>query len=136
MYYGEEPIKIFCEKVEDSSTEVEFYRRDIVFTASCTAFIESPYSADEESAYNARVHLRPRVEANQDGHINVTSSHHDVLRIFYAHSVYTSNLSSDDADGRIWVYADGTFGFGFLRDDFIVDLKPMVKNGHLLDVMI
>lgn len=69
------------------------------------------------------------MEDNQDGHINVTSSDHDVLRIFYAHSGYNSNPSSDDADGRIWYYADGTFGFGFLRDDCIVDLKP-------LDIMI
>ncbi|XP_073136209.1 F-box protein At3g12350-like [Henckelia pumila] len=129
--YREEWNIILCEKVEGSSTELEAYR-DIVFTASYTAFIESPYSAEEESMYNSRVHLR---QANQAGHIDVISS--DVLRIFYVHSDYNPYPSenSDDADGRIWIYADGTFGFGFLRDDCIVDLKPMTKNGCLLDIM-
>lgn len=38
-----------------------------------------------------------------------------------------------NVEGRVWEYDDGTFGFGFLRNDFIIDLKHIALNGQLLD---
>ncbi|XP_073047545.1 F-box protein At3g12350-like [Primulina eburnea] len=139
--YREEWGLFYCKKVDGSCT-LDTYR-DTVFTASCSASIQYPFSTEEESTYNTRVHVRPRVEANQAGqnHATISSDHHNVLRIFYAHSGYnpypsSSSGNSDDIDGRIWLYADGTFGFGFLRDDCIVDMRPVIENGRLLDTMV
>lgn len=36
-------------------------------------------------------------------------------------------------EGRIWQYSDGTFGFGFLSDNFIIDLKHIAWNSQLLE---
>ncbi|XP_073126408.1 F-box protein At3g12350-like [Henckelia pumila] len=118
---------ILCENVGGSS-KIESYE---AFRALSTVFMESPYPPEEESRYSSRVHVRPPRAIHSDDH--------DLWGIFYADSSCNSNPSylsgnMDDADGRIWVYTNGTFGFGFLRDDFIVDLKPVVKNGCLLDL--
>lgn len=31
-------------------------------------------------------------------------------------------------EGRVWLYEDGTFGFGFVRDQFIIDLKRVALD--------
>jgi hypothetical protein len=38
-----------------------------------------------------------------------------------------------NVEGRVWEYDDGTFGFGFLRNDYIIDLKHIALDGQLLD---
>ena len=68
-----------------------------------------------------------------------------VLRILHVNSgccdlvirSLSDSSSSDprNADGRIWEYDDGTFGFGFLRNDYIIDLKHVTLNGSLLDTV-
>lgn len=40
-----------------------------------------------------------------------------------------------EGEGRLWHYEDGTFGFGFFWDDYIIDVKHMVGDGCLLDAM-
>ncbi|XP_073053034.1 F-box protein At3g12350-like [Primulina eburnea] len=104
----------------------------LVFSASMEPFIEPPFSSREKHIYDSRLHLRP-AEYNQP---DPTSS--DVLRIFYANLGPGSSAPKDprNAGGRIWLYADGTFGFGSLKDHFIIDLKPMVEDDNLLDVVI
>lgn len=134
VYYHEDFDQIKCKNVG-----LESYS-NFEFKALSTCFIKSPFSPEEESMYNSRDHVRPRAQANKSGRVRATSfDDHDVSQIFYADSSY-DNLyltgNSNDADGRIWLYTNGTFGFGFLRDDFIVDLKPVIKNGRLLDFMV
>lgn len=103
----------------------------LVFSALMEPFIEPPFSSKEKHIYDSRLHLRP-AESNQP---DPTSS--DVLRIFYANMGPESSAPKDprDACGRIWLYADGSFGFGSLKDHFIIDLKPMVEDDNLLDVV-
>jgi hypothetical protein len=38
-----------------------------------------------------------------------------------------------NVEGRVWEYDDSTFGFGFLRNDYIIDLKHIALDGQLLD---
>ncbi|XP_073135257.1 F-box protein At3g12350-like [Henckelia pumila] len=122
--YGECSDNIYGEVVGNSSRFL--ISHDAVFTARTTAFTESPMSSEEEHTYNTRAHLRPIAKSNQ-----AELEYLDVLRMFYAISPMFSYHGFDD--GRVWLYADGTFGFGFSGDNYIVDLKPLLKNGHLLD---
>ena len=66
-----------------------------------------------------------------------------VSRILYINSSYDlviPNLAGASADprhveGRIWQYRNGAFGFGFLRNNYIIDLKHIAQNGCILDAM-
>ncbi|KAL8126990.1 F-box protein At3g12350-like [Apium graveolens] len=124
---------IACRMVEDSSKPFSGYAP--VFWTSNTKFIESPVSLEEQYIYDSRTHFRPP-EASDDIHGDEA-----VVRIMYINSSYglvTPNLAgtsvnSRQGEGRIWQYGDGTFGFGFLRDNHIVDLKHITRNDNLID---
>lgn len=131
--YAERSDSIYGEVVGNSSRFL--INHDAVFTTRASAFTESPMSSEEEHTYSTRTHLRPIVISNlaeQDRRAASSGDEYlDVLRMFYAISPLFSYHGFDD--GRVWVYADGTFGFGFLGGNYIIDLKPLLKNGHLLD---
>ncbi|XP_075516880.1 F-box protein At3g12350-like [Primulina tabacum] len=133
--YGERFDSIYGEIVGNSSRFL--IAHDSVFTSRASAFTESPISSEEEHTYSTRTHLRPIVISNQAEQDRSAApfgdEYLDVLRMFYAISPLFSYHGFDD--GRIWLYADGTFGFGFLGGNCIVDLKPLLKNGHLLDAI-
>ncbi|XP_073134615.1 F-box protein At3g12350-like [Henckelia pumila] len=131
--YHEEWEEISCEIVGSFFSTDPSPFRGMVISASITAFLESPFSYEEMNMYKSRSHLCSPARSDP------ASS--DVLRIFYADSglgPLVPNLSEnpEDGDGRVWLYADGSFGFGFRRHDYILDLEPMVKNGHFLDTYI
>lgn len=117
---------IVCREVGDS------LEHSPVFWTSDSTLIEPPFSEEEEEIYHSRVHIYPHVAAPVG-----------VSRILYINSSYDlvlPDLTSSSAnlrhvEGRIWQYEDGTFGFGFLRNYFVVDMKHIAANGHLLDAV-
>ncbi|XP_073134557.1 F-box protein At3g12350-like [Henckelia pumila] len=130
---------IACRKVGESSRRLTYHAP--VFWTSSTTFIESPFSPEEDHIYNSRLHLCPVVEADQSYDPSRSSDDEAVSRMLYINSSYdlvipdlaVNSINSQQVEGRIWQYENGTFGFGFLRDGFIIDLKHVAKNGRLLD---
>ncbi|KAL8096246.1 F-box protein At3g12350-like [Apium graveolens] len=124
---------IACRRVEDSSKPFSGYAP--VFWTSDTTFIESPFSPEESYIYDSRTHLRPP-EA-----LDYIHGDEAVSRILYINSSYDlvipdlaeTSVNPRQVEGRIWQYDNGTFGFGFLRDNHIVDLKLITRNDNLLD---
>ncbi|OVA05880.1 F-box domain [Macleaya cordata] len=131
---------ITCRRVGDSLEPFSGYFP--VFWTSNTTFIESPLSAEEEYLYDSRIHLRPPAVNHIHEHSPFIENE-DVLRILNINSSYDlvipdltgSSVDPRHVEGRIWQYASGTFGFGFLRNNFITDLKHIALNGHLLDTL-
>lgn len=114
-----------------------------VFWISNTRFVESPFSAEEENLYESRVHLRPVAAADSIEGLSPLAENDEVSRILSINSSFDlviphltgTTANPRQVEGRIWQYGDGTFGFGFLRDNFIVDLRHVFKNGCLLDAI-
>ncbi|XP_016460393.2 F-box protein At3g12350 [Nicotiana tabacum] len=111
-----------------------------VFWTSNTTFIESPLSSEEENIYESRIHIRPLAEADDPCEI-LSSSDKGVLRMLCMNSSYDlvipdlagSTVNPRQAEGRIWQYENGTFGYGFLRDNYIIDLRHIAQNGQIFD---
>ncbi|XP_039166218.1 F-box protein At3g12350-like isoform X2 [Eucalyptus grandis] len=111
----------------------------LVFWTSKAMFIEPPFSQEEVIMYDSCMHLHPIDEENSMFR-ELPMENELVARILYINSSYDlliPDLAGTTAtdrrnEGRIWQYRDGTFGFGFLRDNFIIDLKHIAPNGCLL----
>ncbi|KAJ9166343.1 hypothetical protein P3X46_021115 [Hevea brasiliensis] len=127
-------VGISCRRVGDLSEPLS--SSTPVFWTSSPVFIVSPFSPEEEHLYRSRIHL----------HLSMTSEdmHYEVVsRIMYINSSYDlviPGLAGGSAnpwhvEGRIWQYENGTFGFGFLRDNYVIDLKHIAQDGCLLDTM-
>ncbi|XP_051150052.1 F-box protein At3g12350 [Andrographis paniculata] len=122
---------IACRKVGDSSRPLA-YNAPVFWTSSST-FIECPFSVEEDLIYKSRLHLRPPPETDHS-----LSTNDAVTRMLYINSSYDlvipgATLDPQQVEGRIWQYQNGTFGFGFLRDSYIIDLRRISENGRLLD---
>ncbi|KAL8225433.1 hypothetical protein R6Q57_017990 [Mikania cordata] len=126
---------IACRRIGDSCKPFSSYAP--VFWTSNTTFVESPFSSEEEHMYEMRGHLLPPGEIP-------CSKIESVSRILYINSSYDlvipglagpNSVNPHQVEGRIWEYGDGTFGFGFLRDNHIIDLKHIAVDGCLLDAM-
>ncbi|XP_074264055.1 F-box protein At3g12350-like [Silene latifolia] len=124
---------VSCRRIGDSLKPFSGFAP--VFWTSNATFINSPLSHEEDYLYNTRTHLRPLSESEEDIY------EHSPSRLMYINSSYElvlPNLAGTvvnprHVEGRIWQYVDGTFGFGFLRNNVIVDLKHIAQNGNLLD---
>uniref|UniRef100_A0A1D1XM14 F-box protein n=1 Tax=Anthurium amnicola TaxID=1678845 RepID=A0A1D1XM14_9ARAE len=125
---------ITCWKVGDASEPFSVYSP--VFCTSNMAFLEHPFSKEEEDIYDGREHIQPPT-------LNCTCTERIVSRILCINSSYdlvvpnssSSSVLSQTVEGRIWEYDTGTFGFGFLQNNYIVDLKLIALNGCLLDTV-
>lgn len=132
---------IACWRVGDSSESLSSYAS--VFWTSNVRFIESPFSPEEEDLYYSRMHVRPLLAADDIQGELLAAETEIVSRIVDINSIYDlviPDLAENAAnprqvEGRIWQYNNGTFGFGFLRDDFIIDLKEIAQNGCILDTI-
>lgn len=113
-----------------------------VFWTSNTTFIESPFTSEEEDIYMSREHLQPDAEGGFDDCLPC-SDNRDVMRMLSMNSSYDlvipdltgTNLNPRQVEGRIWQYGNGTFGFGFLQNNYIIDLKQIARDGHILDII-
>lgn len=126
---------IICQRVDDSSSSSA-----PVFWTSKHSSMEPPFTSEEERVYEARIHLEPFALEDQ-----MTRAHHAAMetqlvsRILYMNSSYDLTIPGWDGpssdlsfgEGRIWQYVNGTFGFGFLRDRFVIDLKQLIQDGRV-----
>lgn len=132
---------IACRTIGDSSKPLSGYSP--VFWTSKTTFLEAPFSPEEEYLYDSRIHLRPLATADHiHGHHPLTENEvvSHILCINSSYDLVIPDLAGTsanprDVEGRIWLYESGTFGFGFLRNHFIVDLKRIAQHGCLLEAM-
>ncbi|KAK4434351.1 F-box protein [Sesamum alatum] len=132
---------IACRKVGDSNRPLTYHAP--IFWTSSSTFIESPFSPEEDHIYNCRLHLTPLAEAHQSHNHPSSSDNGVVSRMLYINSSYDlvipdlagTTVNPRHVEGRIWQYRNGTFGFGFLRDNYIIDLKHIARNGHILDTI-
>ncbi|VFQ93986.1 unnamed protein product [Cuscuta campestris] len=114
-----------------------------VFWTSNTTFIESPLSSDEQHIYESRIHLQqPLAEGDIVEDCIACSDSGDVSHTLTMNSSYDlvipdllgTSLNPRQVEGRIWLYRNGTFGYGFLRNSHIIDLKQIARDGRILDV--
>lgn len=131
---------IACRRVGDSCKPFSSYSP--VFWTSNTTFIESPLSLEEEHIYDSRVRLQPLTASNHFLGQPLFKENEAVSRILYINSSYdlvipdlAGTVDPRHVEGRIWQYRNGTFGFGFLRDNFIIDLKGIAQDGCLHDTV-
>ncbi|KAJ0233272.1 F-box domain-containing protein [Hirschfeldia incana] len=109
---------VVCKKVEDLSLSRQ---TSPVFWTPNHVFMRSPFSVEEEMILDSRIHITP---LHGEVHEQVVSG------MLYMNSSY------DPGEGRVWLYENGTFGFGFLRDQFITDLKRVaLEDGCLADAL-
>lgn len=136
---------ISCRRIGDHPKYAPF------FWVSNATFLESPFPPEEESLYAGRVHVRPLQPVNEtldqflllddevmNGIQEVRISENVVNRILHIRSNYDLGIPTGNpksVEGRIWQYQDGTFGFGFLSDNLIVHMKPIVHNGFIVDTV-
>ncbi|CAH9077850.1 unnamed protein product [Cuscuta epithymum] len=117
-----------------------------VFWTSNTTFIEFPVSSDEQRIYESRIHLQqPHAEGDMTDDDSLMPCHEtsDVLSMLSMNSSYDlvlpdlmgNSLNPRQVEGRIWLYGNGTFGYGFLRNNYIIDLKQIARDGRILDVV-
>ncbi|XVE70202.1 hypothetical protein DITRI_Ditri10aG0053800 [Diplodiscus trichospermus] len=126
---------IICQRVGDFSS----YSPPVFWTSE-PMFMQSPFSAEEVHIYDDRIHLQP-VAAEYYGHNQpVVTGIEMVSHILLINSScglivpdLVGSTGLQHGEGRIWQYMNGTFGFGFLRDHFVIDMKHVVQNGCLLD---
>ncbi|CAL0332746.1 unnamed protein product [Lupinus luteus] len=119
-------------------------------------FLESPFSLEEESLYDSRIHLRP-LQADKEVHEQFPFSDAEVVnqiqqfhlsdnevvhRILHVSSHYDlvipdlgGTINPRNTEGRIWQYQSGTFRFGFIHDNFVIDMKHIIQDGCILDAV-
>ncbi|PIA29368.1 hypothetical protein AQUCO_06000023v1 [Aquilegia coerulea] len=127
---------ITCRRLGDASEPFSGYSP--VFWTSNTTYVDSPFSPDEEYIYDIRTHLRPPGPVNHIHEYPSYMQNEVVLRFLKINSSYDlvipgSSINPRHTEGRIWLYADGTYGYGFLRNNYIIDLKHIALNGCLFD---
>ncbi|KAE8682800.1 F-box protein [Hibiscus syriacus] len=126
---------IICQRIGDFSSSYTL----VLWTSELT-LMESPFSAAEENIYVDRIHLQPFASEDQVHSLPTMTDIEMASHILHIKSSCNLILPSlvgsaglQHREGRIWQYINGTFGFGFLHDHFITDLKHVIEDGLLLD---
>ncbi|EOY15703.1 hypothetical protein QUC31_000675 [Theobroma cacao] len=129
---------IICQRVGDLSSSYA----PPVFWTSEPMFMESPFSLEEEHIYDDRIHLKPLAAEDRVHSQHAVTGIEMVSHILHINSSYNLTVPGlvgstglQRGEGRIWQYRNGTFGFGFLQDHFIIDLNHISHDGFLLDSM-
>ncbi|GAA0140706.1 hypothetical protein LIER_02007 [Lithospermum erythrorhizon] len=132
---------IACRRIGNSSGSSSGHTP--VFWASSTTLTEFPFSAVEEHIYNSRMHVQPLMESEFSYEDLPPSEINDVSRMLNITSNYDlviadlaagRSSNSQQVEGRIWQYGNGMFGFGFMWNNYIIDLKHITQDGFLYSV--
>lgn len=129
---------IVCRRVGEWSQPFSCYSP--VFWTPNSSFTEPPFSPSEQYIYDSRIHIRSLAGSDLRP---FRDSDETVLRVLDINSSYDLvipdlaevSASPRHVEGRIWQYGNGTFGFGFLRNNYIIDLKLIAQGGRLLDAI-
>ncbi|KAF8783974.1 hypothetical protein HU200_000066 [Digitaria exilis] len=124
---------VTCRRFSDTRGQNSGYSP--LFWTTDTTFLEPPFSEQELDNYSSRYHIQG-VTSNHAGTENRVISR--IMCISSSHDVVDPHLSNplDDArsvEGRIWLYEDGTFGFGFVGTNSVIDLSHVSSAGCILD---
>ncbi|VAI28813.1 unnamed protein product [Triticum turgidum subsp. durum] len=124
---------VTCRRVSENRGQNSGYSP--VFWTTDATFLEPPFSERELDRYSCLEHIGV-----------VTCGHTEtwnkaVSRILCINSsfdlVHPHLLAPFDdtrnVEGRIWLYEDGTFGFGFTGSNSIIDLKHVSMDGCIID---
>ncbi|XWS21298.1 hypothetical protein CRYUN_Cryun30bG0043600 [Craigia yunnanensis] len=127
---------IICQRVGHLSSSYT----PLVFWTSEPMFMESPFSPEEEYIYDDRIHIRPLAAEDHSHSQPAMTGIEMVSHILHINSScnlivpgLVGSAGFQHGEGRIWQYTNGTFGFGFLHDHFVIDLKHVIQDGCLLD---
>ncbi|BAT17327.1 F-box protein At3g12350 [Oryza sativa Japonica Group] len=126
---------ITCRQVSDTRGQNSGFTP--IFWTTNTTFLEQPFSEKELDHYIRREHIQG-VDSDHAATENRAISR--ILCINSSYDVVDHHLSAplDDmrnVEGRIWLYDDGTFGFGFSGSNSIIDLKHVSSDGCILDAL-
>uniref|UniRef100_J3NDQ1 Uncharacterized protein n=2 Tax=Oryza brachyantha TaxID=4533 RepID=J3NDQ1_ORYBR len=124
---------ITCRQVADTRGQNSGYTP--IFWTTNTTFLEEPFSEKELNHYTGREHIQVLGPGHAGTENRIVSR---ILCINSSYDVVDPHLSAhlDDrrnVEGRIWLYEDGTFGFGFNGSNSIIDLKHVSSDGCILD---
>ncbi|XP_057832252.2 F-box protein At3g12350 isoform X2 [Cryptomeria japonica] len=131
---------IVCKRVGGYLQNISGY--DSVFwTADSTSSAGLNFSSKEEELYNCRTHIRPMNDIKTDINNCTQYDEVEVTRVLFInsdsagfrHGISVSAVSNKE--GRLWQYANGKFGFGFLYSNSIIDFMHIGSSSHLLDVV-
>lgn len=131
---------IVCRKVGEFSQTFSGCG-SVFWTADSASFVGLPLPPKEEELYSSRMHIRPRDSTETDSSKCTMYEDEEVTRVLciipnsdvFRHS--TSVPADGRMEGRLWQYASGRFGFGFLNGNSIVDFKHIGSSGCLLDII-
>ncbi|XP_022768637.1 F-box protein At3g12350 isoform X2 [Durio zibethinus] len=121
---------IICHRVGDLSSYAP-----PVFWTSEPMLMKSPFSPEEEHIYDDRIHMQPLAAQDHVHSQPAMTGIEMVSQILHINSScnltvsgLTGSAGLQHGEGRIWKYMNGTFGFGFLQDHFIIDLKHLIQG--------
>lgn len=107
-----------------------------LFWTTHATFLEPPFSEQELDRYSCCEHIR----AVTSGHTETLSKGvSGIMCINSSYDLVDPHLSpapiedTRNLEGRIWLYEDGTFGFGFGGSNSIIDLRHVSLDGCIVD---
>ncbi|KAM0900375.1 hypothetical protein ACQ4PT_020683 [Festuca glaucescens] len=124
---------VTCRRVSETKGHNSGYSP--LFWTTDATFLEPPFSEQELDRYSCCEHI----QVVTSGHTEMQSK--GVSRIMCINSSYNlvdshPTAPLDDTrnlEGRIWLYEDGTFGFGFAGSNSIIDLRHVSLDGCIVD---
>lgn len=127
---------IVCRKVQDLAGTSK--SGSVLWTSKTTTRVGMPLCLAEEGFYNSRTHIQPLCSlSKQDETSQVPFEFcEEVIGMLSTSSCdFQSLLASNKQEGRVWQYANGTFGFGYLHSSSIIDFRVLCLEGSLLDTI-
>ncbi|KAL6622758.1 hypothetical protein ACP70R_032637 [Stipagrostis hirtigluma subsp. patula] len=123
---------VTCRRFGDTRSQNSGYSP--VFWTTDATFLEPPFSEQELDNYSSRSHISGVASNHADSENRVISR---ILCISSSCNVVDPHLSTPldegrNVEGRIWLYEDGTFGFGFVGSNSIIDLRHVSAAGCIL----
>lgn len=127
---------IVCRKVQDLDGTSK--GGSVLWTSESTTRAVIPPCIAEEALYNSRIHTRPGCSVSRLREANEAPFDYckEVIGILCTSSCdIHSMFASNNREGRVWQYANGTFGFGSCQSSLVVDFRALCSEGFLLDAM-
>lgn len=124
---------IVCRKVQDLAGTSK--SGSVLWTSESTTRVVMPA---DETFYNSCTHTRPLCSTAKPGETREVPFEfcEEVIGILCTSSCdFQSLLGSNNREGRIWQYANGTFGFGYLHSSLVIDFRALCSDGSLLDTI-
>ncbi|BFI29305.1 hypothetical protein MPTK2_3g01350 [Marchantia polymorpha subsp. ruderalis] len=111
----------------------------VCWTAESDSTIRVPLSPHEQHSFDERQHFAP-TGVNGKYHVQDGCDEEVVGMMCTLPTTgldfRASRSDAENIEGRVWQYASGRFGFGFLPTNFIIDFRPICSpSGVLLDVL-